>query len=134
MERHLNLSNPNLLLPVRFVNYRPLFKYKIEPYVYLIYLLLPFRFVVCRQIIKQFTIHLHERFKHIIDEGHDGLVPVLFGDFIECREHDGKDHTRVLLYQLYHVVVVPVVEGTLSNLNHKQDITVDLYHKHRQQP
>lgn len=43
-------------------------------------------------------------------------VPVLFGDPIETSKHDGQDDTGVLLYQTHDVLIVPVIQGSLSHL------------------
>ena len=72
--------------------------------------------VVRRELIEELTIHLHERFEHVVDEGNDRLVPVLLRDAVQCREHYGKDHIRVLLDQTHDVFIVPVVQRPFSHL------------------
>ena len=72
--------------------------------------------VVRRELIEELTIHLHERLEHVVDEGNDRLVPVLLRDAVQCREHYGKDHIRVLLDQTHDVFIVPVVQRPFSHL------------------
>lgn len=81
-----------------------------------LYLLLSLRFVICSQIIKQFTVHLHEGFKYIIDKGYDRLVPVLFRYLVQCRKHDWQNNARILLYQTDDVIVVPIVQRPFRHL------------------
>ena len=44
------------------------------------------------------------------------MVPVLFGDAIQCREHDGHDNLIVLLYERHNVLVIPEIQSPLCNL------------------
>ncbi len=77
---------------------------------------MPLGLVVGGEFVEQLRVDLHEGFEDVVNERDDGLVPVLLGDAVETREHDGQDDGRVLLDQRRHVVVVPVQQGPLRNL------------------
>lgn len=61
-------------------------------------------------------IHLHEKLDGIVDETVDGLVPVSLWVVVERREHDWQNDWRVLGDKRHDVVIVPVVERTLGDL------------------
>lgn len=44
------------------------------------------------------------------------LVPVLFGDFVQAAEHDGKDLIDVLFDEAEDVLVIPKVQRTFCYL------------------
>lgn len=79
-------------------------------------LLEPLRLVGRGEVVKQPWVHLHEGLEHVVDERHDGLVPVLLGDAVQRGEHDRHDHLVVLLDQGHDVLVVPEVQRALSDL------------------
>ena len=72
--------------------------------------------VVGGELIKQFAVHLHEGFEDVIDQGHDGLVPVVLGDAVESREHDGQHSVAVLVDEVHDVLIVPEVQRPLCHL------------------
>ena len=43
-------------------------------------LLLSISLVGGREVIEEATVHLHEGLEHVVDQGDDSLVPVLFTD------------------------------------------------------
>ena len=43
-------------------------------------LLLSVGLIAGREVVEQPRVHLHERLQHVVDEGHDRLVPVLLTD------------------------------------------------------
>jgi len=47
----------------------------------------------------------------------DSLVPVGLGVLVECRDDDGKELLAVVPNQTHYVVIAPVVECTLCNLD-----------------
>lgn len=48
----------------------------------------------------------------------DSRVPVFFGDPVQTCEHYRKNHIRVLLNQTHDVLIIPVVQSSLSHLEH----------------
>ena len=60
-------------------------------------------------LIKELAVHFHEGLEHIIDKRNYWLIPVFFGDAVECWEHDVEDDIGVLLYEAHNVFIVPVV-------------------------
>lgn len=81
---------------------------------------LPLRFVAGGEVVEELGVHLHEGLEHVVDEGDYRLVPVLFADAVEGREHDRHYHVVVLLHQRHDVLVVPEVEGALGHLKIEQ--------------
>ena len=79
-------------------------------------LLQPLCFVRCGEVVKQPRVHFHECFEDVVDESHDGLVPMLLGDAIQSGEHDWHDDLVVFLYQRHDVLVVPEVQRPLGHL------------------
>ena len=47
----------------------------------------------------------------------NSLVPVGLGVLVECRDDDGKEALAVVPNQTHDVVIAPVVECTLRNLD-----------------
>jgi len=79
---------------------------------------LSFSLVVRRELIEEFAVDFHERLENVVDKSNDRLVPVFLGDPIKCRKHDCQDNSRVLFNQTHNVLIVPVVQSTLSHLQH----------------
>ncbi len=52
------------------------------------------------------------------ESGFDSRVPVFFGDPVQTCEHYRKNHIRVLLNQTHDVLIIPVVQSSLSHLEH----------------
>jgi len=77
---------------------------------------LPLRLVAGGQLIEQLRVHFHKRLQHVVDERHNGLIPVLLADAIKGREHDGHDDRIVLLDERHGVLIVPQIKSSLSNL------------------
>ena len=80
------------------------------------YLLLSLGLVGSRKLVEELTVHLHEGFEHIVHKSHNCLVPVLFADAIQSREHNRHYHMVVLLNQTHYVLIIPEVQCTLSHL------------------
>ena len=51
------------------------------------------------------------------------LVPVCLGVFVECREDDGEESLTVVSNQTHNIVITPVVQRALCNLEDKTWIT-----------
>lgn len=47
----------------------------------------------------------------------DSRVPVFFGDPVQTCEHYRKNHIGVLLNQTHDVLIIPVVQSSLSHLD-----------------
>ena len=76
--------------------------------------------VVRRQFLEQRAVHLHECLEDVVDQGQDGLVPVLLRDAKQCWKHDGHDDGLVLFDQTREVLVVPQKQRTFRHLQHSQ--------------
>ena len=81
--------------------------------------LLTLSLVIGGELIKELAVHLHESLQDVVDQGDDGLVPVLLGDAVQGGEHDGQHHVAVLLNQVHDVLIVPEVQCSLCNLEKK---------------
>lgn len=80
------------------------------------FLLLSFRFITSCQFVEQFRIHFHECFQHIIDQSDNGLIPMLFANAIQAREHD-RHYDRIIFFNQRHgIFIVPEVQCSFSNL------------------
>lgn len=82
-------------------------------------LLLALSLVAGGEFVEQLGVHLHEGLEHVVDQCHNGLVPVLFADAVQRREHDRHDHLVVLLHQRHHILIVPDVQRSLCNLEQR---------------
>ena len=51
------------------------------------------------------------------------LVPVCLGVFVECREDDGEESLTVVSNQTHNIVITPVVQRALCNLEDKTWVT-----------
>lgn len=52
------------------------------------------------------------------------LVPMTFGVLIKSREHNGENFGSIVTDQAHDILVVPVIQRPLSNLNHKRVIII----------
>ena len=90
------------------------------PLFFLLLFSLTFGFVVGREFVKQFPVHLHERFENVVDESDDGLIPMIFRYLVQRSEHDGHHDARVLFNHRHDVFVVPKIESALGHLRNRE--------------
>ena len=89
--------------------------------------LLTLSLVIGGKLIKKLAVHLHESLQDVVDQGDNGLVPVLLGDAVQGGEHDGQHHVAVLLNQVHDVLIVPEVQSSLCNLKKTRNILCKIF-------
>lgn len=91
-------------------------------YTSIFYVPLPFCLVIFGEFIKQHGIHLHECLENIEYQRDDSLIPMFTRYPIEGGEENRQKNFIILLNQRHQVLIVPVVESPLCNLQNKQKI------------
>lgn len=85
-------------------------------------------------IIKHFWVDFHKKFQRVVHHAvnsagdlatelaclfirqKDSPIPVRLGILIQCWEYNGQDDRQVVSHQVDNVLIVPIIQGTLSNL------------------
>lgn len=56
------------------------------------------------------------------------LVPVVFWMSVQGRKHDGHNDCSIVTHQAHHILIIPVIQSTLSNLSKNLEINYLLKH------